>query len=205
MQKTKKAYYCISTKFIVIVYLVIIVVIFCISSRVYMMETKEIKCVDVYTATGFYVTVLGFVLAISELGRARTLAQESLKATQDTALKGRDQYYQNRLTHAKIILAELCYCVKTYNWALASMHSQYLFACLIDIDSSYGKNDARWQEYKSRLSVYQGKFYINIGNNGHAIAIVSDNKWFILRQEIFEALTVQLTPPYPMVDIHGAR
>ena len=78
---------------------------------------------EFYTISGYWVTLTGFLVAIGELYRARTVTDQIQKALGREIRIQRGRFYRFCLERAKATLWDVQACVLGFDWSLAVMRS----------------------------------------------------------------------------------
>ncbi len=119
---------------------------------------------EFYTISGYWVTLTGFLVAIGELYRARTVTDQIQEALGREIRIQRGRFYRFCLERAKATLWDVQACVLGFDWSLAVMRLRDLTENLSHINSISPAADNRWTTFST--SAHNWVVLFSTGHNG---------------------------------------
>lgn len=119
---------------------------------------------DWYTASGYWVTVTGFLVAISELYRARTSADQIRQARVREATRQRRSRYRYFLDRSRTMLALARAHVDGYEWQLAVVRLGELVEAVGQINAMSDTADDRWTDLTTAVRGWMTTFDAGTNN-----------------------------------------
>lgn len=111
-----------------------------------------------YTIAGYWVTVTGLLVAILELYRARTVAQEIRQAVIKEGNRQRGLHYRHCLEQSKRVLANARQCIMTRQWTAGVFRLEELIDSLLHVASISPSVDNSWQTHTNSLGHWIARF-----------------------------------------------
>ncbi len=144
-----------------------------------------------FTVTGYWATFTGLIVALVELYRARTVAEEIQEAVQQENARLRGFHYRHCLERAKLMLSSARDSVHAKQWTMAVVRLEDLTSYLSYVNSISPAADNRWRDHSQSVQRCIGQF--SMGQNGRRCAY-NDAEWRQLTLSILEQLDDELAP-----------
>ncbi|MGL4554534.1 MAG: hypothetical protein ACRC33_25500 [Gemmataceae bacterium] len=118
---------------------------------------------DFYTASGYWVTVTGFLVAISELYRARTSAEQIRAAVVKEGVRQRRRGSRYFVERSKMMLTLARTHIDGYEWRLAAVRLAEMIESINRVSAASQATDDRWTRLSADLRGWVTTFDAGVG------------------------------------------